>query len=196
MLMKKLIVLIPFIAAALSISVWLCEIVSIDSWQSLQWLHVTLISPYIITLLAALSFIVPLYFQLKLPLKKTIVSVVFLYCVNTVCFYFAQRFFYDTSWNVDITDIVRLLILSIVFSMMHWFIIRKVFKLKVKASIFILVLVPFISMGLSLLTVFICPGFGFQTNFVDAVKMGYPQFFGVLCIGLTSVYFSKQKITS
>jgi hypothetical protein len=46
---------------------------------------------------------------------------------------------------------------------------------------------------LSLITILLIPGFGHQTGWIDAVKMGYPVFWVTVLLGVAGVWIKERK---
>ena len=70
---------------------------------------------------------------------------------------------------------------------------HKLIKKNKKINVLFITLLLLLIIPLSLLTIQIYTGFGHGTDWIDAVKMGYPIFWTTMFLGLIGLIISSQK---
>lgn len=193
-------VTIVFILSVMGVSLWLFEILTVKQWNSLDWLRGQLYSPYISALLAVLSFMVPFLLMKQVATKKVVLSLAILYIVNIICYEAGKRLCYALYckfcfWTKS--DIVFLF--SIAFTLFaflgiaYWFVANKWIRKTRKINILLITLLAGLVIPLSLVAIQVNTGFGSQTGWVDAVKMGYPMFWMILLLGVSGIVIARQR---
>ncbi|MBA3681718.1 MAG: hypothetical protein H0W73_11225 [Bacteroidetes bacterium] len=192
-------ILFIFILSLLGWACWIYEICVVHEWHGLTWLSKTLYSPYIGLLFAALSFLIPFLFSGS-ALKKIVLPMLLLYLVNLFCYLAGKeicllmycRFCpWSTAYIITFLSVAFLLFPLMGFS--YWLITAKFIRKNKKINILYISLLIFTAIVLSNLTIYINPGFGSQTGWVDVVKMGYPVFWTLFVLGFCGIIISKQK---
>ena len=191
-LKQSFFIILPLAAASLSI--WLYEITKIIGWKSGDWLYVDLFSPYIICCLAAMCFMTPIALKYQKVDGKIFLTFLTLALVNIIAFFLAETFFkgiYSRNPLVFIhtTSLYGLGALIFIgfavsyYCITHYLIVNmpSLFTIVFAASEILMFI-------LALLTVYFIRGFGNYSNLIDAVKMGYPQFWACILLGLSGVF--------
>ena len=62
-----------------------------------------------------------------------------------------------------------------------------------KANAIFIDLFALLTIPLSMISVKVIPGFGSGSDWIDAVKMGYPVFWMIASLGISGLMISKQK---
>lgn len=185
----------------LSLLAWLCwllEILFVKGWYSLSWLNGELYSPYFGLLLAAYTFLLPFKFT-GIATKKLILPFFLLLIVNAICYEIGKhlcylmycRFcFWTTEGIVIIFSLAFLLFPFMGF--FYWLIATKLLRKIKKINILYISLFVFGAIVLSNITIYMSTGFGNQTGWVDAVKMGYPVFWMLFALGVSGILVTKK----
>lgn len=193
--------IIIFVFSILGLGLWLYEIVEIKTWFGLNWLSEPLYSPFLAALFAVFAFMTPFIVNKQLTIKKALVSISILYTINIICFQIGKqlcfemysRFFWfsETTSNTLLIPI-KGLFLFIFLGFAYWLTTYKLIKENKKINLFFITVLLLLTIPLSLLTIQINTGFGSGTNWVDAVKMGYPIFWISMLLGFSGLIISKQ----
>lgn len=192
--------IIPILLGVFSLAIWLYEINTIIGWNSLNWLQQELYSVYIITLLAVISYLLPIARISKVGMKKVFACGITMYMVALGSFLLARTVFYDlysrvpNSINLSTWSIWKLfgivsLVAVVFFLLKQWFL-----DATDRFHILTLVVALIAVVPMSLITIEYIPGFGVEDHFVDAVKMGYPVFWTNVLLGITSFLMSRKII--
>ena len=194
-----------FLLAILAEAIWLYEIIAQIGWVGLEWLKRDLFSPFVICTCAATAYIVPFIVKYRLIDGKVILTWLSLVCLNFSLFYFGEivlrKLFSPLiallSFGESIT--IRLFGLFAVasFAFGYYQITDKLIIKVRKQQVVLFILSAVLMFILGNITVFIIRGFGHGDSLVDAVKMGYPQFWICILLGLSSIltilYFDDEK---
>lgn len=196
-LKQSLLIIVPLAIASLII--WLYEITKIIGWKSLNWLQADLFSPYIICCLAALCFMTPIALKYQKVDGKIILTFLTLALVNLIAFFLAEAFFkavYSRNPLIfnDLNPIYGLGALTFIgfavsyYCITHYLIVNmpSLFTVVFAASEVLIFL-------LAIITVYFIRGFGNYYDLVDAVKMGYPQFWACILLGLSGVFVMSKN---
>lgn len=193
-----------FLLAILAEVLWLYEIVVRIGWVGIEWLKQELYSVWGICLCAATAYILPLIIKYKLIDGKVILTWLSLICLNIAVFYFGEtvlrKLFSPLIALLSFGESLKIRLFGLfavsVFAFGYYQITDKLI-LKVRKQQVILFLLSVVLMFiLGNMTVFVIRGFGQGSSLVDAVKMGYPQFWICILLGLSSIltikYFSEE----
>jgi hypothetical protein len=192
-------VIIIFLLSAMGTSLWLYEILKIKGWYSLNWLNEQLYSPYIAALIAVVAFITPFIINKQPLTKKIIFAAILLYSVSIICFEVGKQLCYTLYcrfcfWTTK--DIILIFLISFMLfpflGLFYWLVTHKFIKKNKKTNILFISLFLLSVIPLSLVTIKINTGFGNGTDWVDAVKMGYPIFWITMLLGFTGMVIAKQ----
>lgn len=196
----KTISLLLFLSGT-GLCLWLLEINLVKGWYGLAWLHGGLYTPYIATLLAAMAYTFPYLLTNRFHTKKAGVATVIFYFTNVICYMGGKTVCYNMFcrfclWSVaDVYILLSIgLVMCFLFGLIHWYITKRLIIKIRKFHILTFSLLPLTAIALSVLNILLIPGFGSQSGFIDAVKMGYPVFWTILLLGLTAFAFSKKAI--
>ena len=193
--------IIIFVFSILGLGLWLCEIVEIKTWNSLNWLRGQLYSPFIAILFSVFAFMTPFFVNRQLTSKKTIVSIIIFYTTNIICFEIGKQLcyvMYSRLWWLSgtTTDIILMVIIAlslfIFIGFSYWLTTHKFIKKNKKINMLFTTLLILLTIPLSLLTIYINTGFGSGTDWEDAVKMGYPIFWTTMLLGLIGLIIARQ----
>jgi hypothetical protein len=185
--------LIIFLLALTANILWLSEICLVKGWAGLQWLNGTLYSPYLSTLLCVMSFTTPFLlsgtrFNTKFVFSAALLFLcsLFLYeaghIINEIVY---SRFsVFISATNRDLLVYTTLCLFPLLgFS--YWLITDKLIRKNRETNLLLICIITALVIPLSLLTICLYSGFGSQTGWVDAVKMGYPVFWMTLLMGIS-----------
>lgn len=182
------------------ISLWLFEIVQMKGWYSLSWLHETLFAPYFVTILAVLAFLIPFQVYGFMNFRKTLFPALILYVISIVCYEFGKYLcfkFYTSFYEFTMLELISMssisLLLFLILGLSYWLVSNMWMKMNRKTNSLYIALSTLLTIPLSLLAIRIFPCFGSGTNWIDAVKMGYPVFWMIASLGISGLMISKQK---
>lgn len=193
-----------FIVVILSLlgnAFWLFEMNTILDWHSMGWLYVHLKTPYIITLLTVLAFVIPIHIAKPgiTPLKS-VTAVVALYISSSFIYYMGKSVCYSVySVLAPLSFVIGFIILAtlVIFSLLgfiYWFTTNRLLLPNKKKNILLLAVISLLAIPAAWATVYILPGFGYGNDWVDAVKMGYPVFWITLLLGIGSIIISRKAV--
>ena len=191
-----------FFLSSLGMALWLYEIVEIKTWNSLSWLNGQLYSPFLATLFSVFSFMTPFFINKKLTVKKAIIPFIIFFTINIICFQIGKFLCYKMNskcwWlsnkgtiNNTIVMILTALSLFIFLGFSYRLTTCKLMKMNKTINTFFITFLLLLAIPLSLLTIQINPGFGSGTDWVDAVKMGYPIFWISMLLGLIGIILAR-----
>lgn len=181
------------------ILLWQYEINSIHSGERLYWLNRRLISPYVITLFAVITFLLPFILKYKFRFIKIIAAVIILYAISLFCFVAGKELnfliYCRFCWWKTIHLILLILFGILIFAILgigFWLITCKLLKPIKKSAIILISTYSLCVIPLSLLTSKIFPLF-IQTDWVNTVKSGFPVFWITFLLGITGIQLANQK---
>ena len=167
-------------------------------WSSLDWLQADLISPYVICCLAAVCFMTPIVLKYQKIDSKIILTFLSLSLVNIIAFFLAEIFlksifnrmsFFGEGNGFYFLGIVTFIGFAASYYLItHYLIVNmpKLFVLLFATSeVFMFVL--------AMITAYFIRGFGKSSYIADAVKMGYPQFWICILLGLCGVFILTKN---
>ncbi len=194
------------ILAILAEALWLYEIVVKIGWTGLNWLKLDLYSPWGICTCAATAYTLPFIVKYKLIDSKVILTWLSFICLNIAVFYFGETVLkklfspliallsFGESLKIRLFGLFAVSIFAFGYYQMTNQLILKIRKQQV--VLFILAVALMFILGN--MTVFVLRGFGQGSSLVDAVKMGYPQFWVCILLGLSGIltvmYFSDEEV--
>ena len=191
--------------ATLAEAVWLYEIIVKLGWASLAWLKKDLFSPYAICLCAATAYLLPFIVKYRQIDGKVILTWLSFFLLNISVFYIGEsvlrHLFSPLIALLSFGDSLLMrffgLFAACVFAFGYFFITQKLIMKVHKQQVALFFLSIFLMFVLGSITVFVIPGFGRGESIVDAIKMGYPQFWICILLGLSGIltitYFSNEK---
>lgn len=202
---KKAIIIFLIVAlAAAGFSLWLYEILTVKGWSDLAWLGGTLYSPYIITLLVVIAYLVPFLMNRKLKPGWLLLSVVLLYAVSFSCYKAGEWLSYipysrwGFRWDIPSVIILTAFTLGVFLflGLSYWFVTNYFITRNSKKNIFLISMLAILPIPLSFLMVHIY-SFDYQedTGWIDAVKMGYPMFWITVVMGISGWKIESQQET-
>jgi hypothetical protein len=178
--------------AILSQALWLLELTVRIGWKGLAWLKIDLVSPILIGLFAALAYITPFWVRYRQIDTRIILTVLTFYMINLSCYLLSCVLFKSLQTQGTLfLQIIRILIF-IVFISGYYYVTNELI-MPIKKHLVALFLLCIIFMYvLSLISVFVIKGFGTGTQWIDAVKMGYPQLWLCVLLGFSGIYLVKN----
>ena len=189
---------IPVLFGAVSILLWLAEIIHLVGWIGIEWIVKDLKSVYIITLLAVLSYILPILILSNVKPRNVIISILLLYLFSLLGYFATKEIFrqlfdkigYDTH-----VLYVWLLIFEVTLIAAIFYYVKQYFLLKSERFHLMTIVAVFISIiPASLISIEWIKGFASTESFVDSVKMGYPVFWLNVLLGWVSYAMVKRII--
>ena len=195
------IVLLAFLAEA----VWLYEIVVKIGWTGLVWLKSDLFSPIVICACAATAYIVPFIVKYRLIDGKVALTWLSFICLNIAVFYFGEtvlkKLFSPLIALLSLGENIKIRFFGLfavgAFAFGYNQITDKLILKVRKQQVVLFILSVVLMFVLGNITVFLLRGFGYGDSLVDAVKMGYPQFWICILLGLSGIltvmYFEDEK---
>ena len=185
--------------AITSIAIWLFEMTKIVGWSSLDWLQADLISPYFICCLAAVCFMTPIVLKYRKIDSKIVLTFLSLALVNIVAFFLAETFlkgvFNHLSLLGEKSSFYALGALTFVgFAVSYYFITHYLIVNMPKLFVFIFATSELLMFVFALITAYFIRGFGNNSYIADAVKMGYPQFWICILLGLSGVFILSRNV--
>jgi hypothetical protein len=186
-----------FLFSILSWVIWLYEIVSKIGWEGLDWLNQDLFSPYLICLLVAVAYIHPFWVRYRNIDGKLILTTLTLFVLNVSVFLlsdvvlrtifsrlsFLQSGFYKFNTSMG---------LILLFGLGYFFITDKlIFKIKTKYALLFLAC-PLLMFVFGVITNFVIRGFATSWGIIDSIKMGFPQFWICVLMGVLGIYISSS----
>jgi hypothetical protein len=189
-----------FFLAIESASLWLYEIHEIIGWQGLNWLNEDLYSPFVVFFLASMVYLLPFIKKRPYLLGKIFVSLIILYPVNllsyelgkSLCYNFFGRLIFPGSRMEEFLFLGQITMLYVFVAFAYWFTTHLFFKENSKWNILLIAVLLPLAIPLSMLTIYFFPGFGTNTGFIDAVKMGYPIFWTIMMLGVSGILIERQ----
>ncbi|NTW31489.1 MAG: hypothetical protein HGB12_02495 [Bacteroidetes bacterium] len=197
--------IIIFFFSILGIGIWLYEIVEIKTWHGLNWLRGELYSPFLIAILPVFAFMTPFFVNKQLTIKKSIISIVILYATNIICFQIGKQLCFHVygyeTWCFDwikgedvLKPLLPLIVLLIFIGLSYHITAHKFIEKNKKINVFfITILLPLI-IPVSLISIELNSGFGSGTDWIDAVKMGYPIFWTAMLLGFAGLIVAEHAI--
>lgn len=187
------------VLSTIGISIWLFEILQITGWYGLNWVSEHLYSPYILSFLAAFVFTTPFIINKTTSLQKIIIAIIILGATNIICFsgckYLHFAFYcgvcYWSNFEIAILFSIGLLFYGL-FGFMYWFTTNKFIRKIKKLNILFFLIMEFLTIPLSILSIHLNTGFGSQTGWIDAVKMGYPIFWTMITLGISAIIITSR----
>ncbi len=195
-------ILIVIALALMCWAAWIIEIKWIVGWTGLQWLLTDLYSPYLICFLVALAYILPFLLKYGRVDSKLILTFLTFFVINLTAYLLSEVVF-KTLYTPNPVALskgesisIRFLHLAIfvLYALGYYFITDKLIMKIARQSIavFMLCVVSMFVLGIG--TNFVFRGFGSSYGFIDAIKMGYPQFWICLLMGLAGIYIIERYL--
>lgn len=185
--------------AITSSAIWLFEMTKIIGWSSLNWLQADLMSPYLICCLAAVCFMTPIVLKYRKIDSKIVLTLLSLALVNIIAFFLAEIFLKGAFNHLNIlgekSGFYALGALTFAgFAVSYYFITHHLIVNMPKLYIAIFATSEILMFILALITAYFIRGFGNNSYIADAVKMGYPQFWICILLGLSGVFILRKNV--
>jgi hypothetical protein len=178
--------------AILSQALWLFELTARIGWKGLAWLKADLLSPFLIGLFVALAFITPFWVRYRQIDTRIVLTVLTFYMINLSCYLLSDILYKGVQvHSTPLLQILRIFILIIFITGYYYVTNELIMPIQKRfAALFVLCIV--FMYVLSLISVFIFKGFGTGTQWIDAVKMGYPLLWLCLLLGFLGIYLVQN----
>ncbi len=195
-----------FLLAVLAEALWLYEIVVRVGWVGIEWLKQELYSVLGISICAATTYVLPFIVKYKLINGKVILTWLTFICLNIAVFYFGEtvlrKLFSPLIALLSFGESLKIRLFGLfavgIFAFGYYQITDKLILKVRKQQVILFLLAVVLMFVLGNMTVFVIRGFGQGSSLVDAVKMGYPQFWICILLGLSSIltimYFSEEEV--
>lgn len=195
-LKQSLFIIFPLAAASLAI--WLFEITKIIGWKSLQWLETDLFSPYIICCLAAACFMTPMLLKYRKIDGKIILTFLTFSLINVIAFFLAEVFFKGIYSRADLASnkfafYFLGVMIFIGFSIGYYLVTHYLIVNMPKLFAAVFATSEVLMFLLAIITVYFIRGYGPNYDLIDAIKMGYPQFWVCILLGLSGVFIIAKN---
>jgi hypothetical protein len=181
---------------------WIIEVKWIVGWTGLQWLLTDLYSPYLICFLVALAYILPFLLKYgRIDSKLTLTFLTF-FVINLTAYLLSEVVFKTlyTPSPISLSKVeafsIRFLHLAIfvLYALLYYFVTDKLIMKIARQAIAVFMLCVALMFVLGMGTNYLFRGFGSSYGFIDAIKMGYPQFWICLLMGLASIYIIERYL--
>jgi hypothetical protein len=191
--------LIIFSLAITSVAIWLFEMTKIIGWSSFDWLEADLISPYVICCLAAVCFLTPTVLKYRKIDGKIILTFLTLTMINIATFFLAEivlkGVFNKLSFFSENTSIYALGIVTFIgFALGYYFVTHYLIVNMPRLYVFVFASSEVLMFVLAMVTAYFGRGFGGQGYFSDVIKMGYPQFWICILLGLSGIFILDKNL--
>jgi hypothetical protein len=185
--------------AVTSIAIWLFEMTKVVGWSSLDWLQADLISPYVICCLAAICFMTPIVLKYRKIDSKIILTFLTLSLINIATFFLAETFlkgvFNRLSFFSEKNSFYALGLITFVgFALSYYFVTHYLIVNMPKLFVFVFATSEILMFLLAMITAYFIRGYGNNGYIADAVKMGYPQFWICILLGLCGVFILSKNV--
>jgi hypothetical protein len=179
--------------AIISQAIWLIEIARKIGWAGTSWLKQDLYTPFIICLFVALAYIAPFWASYRKIDTRLVLTTLTFYMLNLSCYLLSDVVFKGLHNNP--TALLQILRISLffIFTGGYYYVTNElIMPLKKEYSLVFLLCIA-LMFGLGFVTVFFIRGWGTGYGLVDAVKMGYPQFWICILLGLSGMFFISKN---
>lgn len=183
----------------LGVGLWLYEMMEIQSWYSLAWLYNQLYSPVVVISITVASFLTGIIISKNFAGTKRLgIGFILLYLVSGLSYWVGKNFCYFiyrfmAPPGILLSTIVFFVIAVFLFlGFMYWLILHQTVRANKKQNILLIAFLSFLCVPLSLLTVYFFKGLGSGSEWIDAVKMGYPIFWITLLLGIAGIVIAQQ----
>jgi hypothetical protein len=185
--------------AVTSIAIWLFEMTKVVGWSSLDWLQADLISPYFICGLAAVCFMTPIVLKYRKIDSKIVLTFLSLSLVNIIAFFLAETFlkgvFNRITFFGEGSSYYFLGIATFIgFAASYYFITHYLIVNMPRLFVLLFATSEILMFVLAMITAYFIRGFGNSGYIADAVKMGYPQFWICILLGLCGVFILSRNV--
>jgi hypothetical protein len=185
--------------AVTSIVIWLFEMTKVVGWSSLDWLQADLISPYVICCLAAICFMTPIVLKYRKIDSKIILTFLTLSLINIATFFLAETFlkgvFNRISFFSEKNSFYALGLITFVgFALSYYVVTHYLIVNMPKLFVFVFATSEILMFLLAMITAYFIRGYGNNGYIADAVKMGYPQFWICILLGLCGVFILSKNV--
>ncbi len=183
---------IILVLAIISNGVWLFEIVKKTGGYGAEWLKVDLLSPIIMSICVALAYITPFWIGYQ-RIDGRIILTTLTYCMINLSTYFLTSIILrgslaETSVALHLLKIVVLAL----FAGGYFYVTDQLIMPLEKKRI---ALFGFSAIGILLLswaTILFIKGYGTNTSFLNAFKMGYPYFWAAIILGFVGIFLVES----
>lgn len=193
---QSLLIILCCVAGVLGL--WWYEMIVDIGWAGSSWLTTSHWSPYGIVVLVVVAYLTPIGLRFSLPLGKLLMAGIELYLTSLVAYFIARIVLLSLYTNVygylhvgGLLGILIVVIFLTAFS--YWNITHRRLQSQSSRLVWYVLAGIILSVPLAWVTVFCWNGFGSGRGILDAIKMGYPQAWLTLLLGLSSWMVAKEK---
>ncbi len=191
--------------AILAESIWLYEIVVKIGWKGLGWLKQDLYAPWGVCTCAATAYVLPFIVKHRFMDAKVILTWLSFICLNIAVYYFGEtvlkKLFSPLIALLSFGESLKIRLFGLfavgIFAFGYYHITNQLILKVRKQHVVLFILAVVLMFILGSITGFLIRGFGQGSSLVDAIKMGYPQFWICILLGLSGVltimYFSEEE---
>jgi hypothetical protein len=182
--------------------IWLYEIIKIKGWYGLNWLEGYMNSVFLIIPLTISSYLISIKLFKKIEIKNMIIAFIGLSVISLVSYEISRQYLYMTNprffgffdFDKMLTLIIsRGTIVPLVLYLIGFYYLTNRFLIKIpKWTIFLFLKTIILSIVFGIITIKMHTGYGYESNFIDSVKMGYPIFWLNLFLGINVIELMKQ----
>ena len=191
--------LIIFSLAATSVAIWLFEMTKVIGWSSLDWLEADLISPYVICCLAAVCFMTPMVLKYRKIDGKIILTFLTLTMINIAAFFLAETVlkgvFSKLSFFSEKTSVYTLGAVTFIgFALGYYFVTHYLIVNMPRLYVVVFASSEILMFVLAMITAYVFRGFGNSSYLADVIKMGYPQFWICILLGISGIFILDKNL--
>ena len=175
------------VLAILSQSIWLFEINVKIGWQGAAWLKRDLYAPFFICFFASMAYIFPFWVRYRKLDTRLILTVLTFYMINLSCYLLSDVVY--NGMQLQSTALLQVLGLFVftIFAGGYYYVTNELIMPIKKRFAFLFASCVLLMFVLSNVSVFFFRGFGSGTQWIDAVKMGYPFFWIAILLGVSGI---------
>lgn len=179
---------------------WIIEIKFVVGWEGIQWLLAELISPYLVCFLVALCYMIPFGIEYGKIDPKILLTFLSLFTLNVTTYLLAEVTF-KTLYTPSVTNISKTelgflrfvhLAITVLFPLGYYFITHQLIMKISQKAIAVFMLCEALMFVLGVITNFIFKGYANTYGLIDSIKMGYPQFWICILMGLAGIYIVER----
>jgi hypothetical protein len=176
------------VLAIISNGIWLFEIVKKTGGYGTAWLQTDLLTPIIISMCIALAYITPFWMGYQRIDGRIVLSTLTYGMINLSTYFLTSIILrgslVETSFSLHLLKIIVLAL----FAGGYFYVTDQLIMPLEKKRI---ALFGFSTIGILLfswITIFFIKGYGSNTSFLDAFKMGYPFFWAAMILGFIGIF--------
>ena len=201
--------LLVFLLATLSLGLWLGEVVFLKQWASLHWIRKEMYSVYPICLIVVFSTLLPIIVRYGIDIKRLLIAISLMFVISIYSFTLARGGIFTLHGKLAFLDfdpnfyyMMRKLISAFLLTIFGFHFVINTFLIRMSYwnilfnAVSLILLIP-----TSLVTILVLPSINGHQDYIHAVKMGYPMFWLVISMYLSTKltlnkFTDSVKVTS